>query len=330
MRIVIVGAGALGSLFGALLHEAGQRVTLIERNPQTIRAIRRNGLILETADGERRVDVDIRSARRTTDRCDILLIFVKSYDTEGAVACVEHVRTPETWVGSFQNGIGNVEQIERIVDPARIFAGSLAYSSEQIGINRIRYTGGAGALRISPVIPNAPGFGDVAAVFEGTGFPVEIPADYRSQLWNKLVMNASANALSAVTGFTAGELVRDNACREIMDRTAREVAGVAKGHGISIDSPEDPVAPLFRALEGIGANKPTMLQDVERGRQTEIDALNGAVVRAGESVGVDASFNRMLSLQVRSIEARRLTPVRRGHDGIPVAAPAPHDLSVNP
>lgn len=330
MRIVIVGAGALGSLFGALLHEGGQRVTLIERNPRTIRAIRREGLILETGDGERRVDVDIRSARRVRDRCDMLLLFVKSYDTEGAVACVEHVRTPDTWVGSFQNGIGNVEQIGRIVDPARIFAGSLAYSSEQIGINRIRYTGGAGALRISPVRRDARGFGDVASVFDRLGFPVEVPADYRAQLWNKLVMNASANALSAVTGFTAGQLVRDDACRQIMDTTAREVASVAQAHGIAIDSPGDPVAPLFRALEGIGPNKPTMLQDVERGRQTEIDALNGAVVSAGDSVGVPAPFNRMLTLQIKSIEARRLSPVRLGHESLPVGPPSPHDLEVNP
>lgn len=327
---MIVGAGALGSLFGALLHEAGRRVTLIERNPQTIRAIRRHGLILETDGEERRVDVDIRSARRVRDRCDMLLLFVKSYDTEGAVACVEHVRTAATWVGSFQNGIGNVEQIARIVDTSKIFAGSLAYSSEQTGINRIRYTGGAGALRISPMCPDAAGFGGAASVFDDLGFPVETPSDYRSQLWNKLIMNASANALAAVTGFTAGELVRDDSCREIMDRTAREAAHVALAHGIAIDRPDDPVAPLYRALEGIGANKPTMLQDVERGRQTEIDALNGAVVAAGTAVGVEAPFNQMLALQIRSIEARRLSPVRLGHEGLPVSVAKPHDLSVMP
>lgn len=306
MKIAIVGAGALGSLFACLLQDAGQDVTLVERNRTTIRVIRSKGLWLEDASGnERNYRIPITLSPRLEGPIDVLLLFVKSYDTQAAVNCTHHVVGPQTYVGSFQNGVGNMEIIANTVVKDRVFCGSLPYSSMQIAENRIRFSGGSGSLRLGK-FDNCvdAGFNAVVEVFSRTGFPIEVAGDAESSLWNKLLMNAGANPLSAITGLSCGELVQDERLQEIMELAVREAAAVAMAKGLRIDQAGDPVRPLFDALKGIGRNKTTMLQDIERHGRTEIDAINGAVIREAERLGVSVPVNRILFNLVRFMERR--------------------------
>ncbi|MBX3235231.1 MAG: ketopantoate reductase family protein [Nitrospiraceae bacterium] len=308
MRIAIVGAGALGSLFACLLKESGQDVTLVERNRKTIRVIRSKGIWLVDPEGvERNVRVPITLGPRLEGAVDVLLLFVKTYDTRAAVNCTNHVVGPETYVGSFQNGVGNMEVIGEVVAKERIFCGSLPYSSMPLAENRIRFSGGSGALRLAKFDNvNEPGFLEVAEVFKQTGFPVEVVKDSEASLWNKLLMNAAANPLSAITGLSCREMLEDQHLQEIMSLAVREVAAVASAKGLAIDEANDPVRPLFRALQGIGPNKTTMLQDLERRGKTEIDSINGAVIREADRLGLSVPVNRLLFHLVQSLERRTL------------------------
>ncbi len=308
MKIAIVGAGALGSLFACLLTESGQDVTLVERNRKTIRAIRSKGIwLVDPTGAERNVRVPITLSPRLEGPIDVLLLFVKTYDTRAAVNCTNHVVGPETYVGSFQNGVGNMEVIAERVAKNRIFCGSLPYSSMQLTDNRIRFSGGSGLLRLAKFDNvNDSGFLEIAEAFKRTGFPVEVVKDSEATLWNKLLMNAAANPLSAITGLSCREMLEDQHLQEIMNLAVKEVAAVATAKGLTIDEANDPVRPLFRALQGIGLNKTTMLQDLERRGKTEIDSINGAVIREADRLGLAVPVNRLLFHLVQSLERRTL------------------------
>ena len=306
MKIAIVGAGALGSLFACLLKEAGQDVTLVERNRTTIRIIRSKGIWLEDAFGvERNIRVPITLSPRLKGPIDLLLLFVKTYDTQLAVNCTTHVIGPRTYVGTFQNGVGNMEIIAETVAKDRVFSGSLPYSSMQLTDNRIRFSGGNGVLRLAKFDNQLdPDFMHIADIFKQTGFPVEVAKDSESSVWNKLLMNAGANPLSAITGLSCGEMLEDENLLQIMDLAVREAAAVATAKGLAVDQANDPVRPLFKALKGIGGNKTTMLQDIERRGRTEIDAINGAVIREAERLGLVVPVNRLLFHLVHFLERR--------------------------
>lgn len=321
MRIAIVGAGSLGSLFACLLKESGREVVLVERNRKTIRMIRSKGIQLIDASGaERTVKVDISLSPRLKGPVDLLLLFVKSYDTHAAIRCTQHVIGPDTLVGSFQNGLGNLEMISEIVPKERIFCGSLAYSAMQLDHHRIRYTGGSGALKLGKFDNRmTPGFREVISVFEKLGFPLEVVSNYETSLWNKLLMNAGANALSTLTGLSCGEMVKDELLRTVMALTVQEGVAVARRKGIEVDHPHDPVQPLFKALEGIGINKTTMLQDFERGSMIELHAINGAIVQEGEKAGVPTPVNQLLVLLTEYFWKRKSLLLQQEKE----AAPAP-------
>jgi 2-dehydropantoate 2-reductase len=307
MRIAIVGAGSLGSLFACLLKESGREVVLVERNRKTIRMIRSKGIqLIDPFGEERNVRVDISLSPRLKGPVDILLLFVKSYDTHAAIRCTQHVIGPETLVGSFQNGLGNLEMISEIVPKERIFCGSLAYSAMQLDHNKVRYTGGSGTLKLAKYDNQmTAAFREVIGVFEKIGYPLEVVSDYETSLWNKLLMNAGANALSTITGLNCGEMVKDDSLQALMRLTIQEAVQVAKRKGVKIDHSEDPAQPLFRALEGIGMNKTTMLQDFERGSMIEIEAINGAIVKEGEKLGVATPVNQLLVLLTDHLWKRR-------------------------
>lgn len=308
MKIAIVGAGALGSLFACLLRESGQDVVLVDRNRKTIRTIRSKGIWLVDPTGvERNIRVPIMLSPRLEGPIDIVLLFVKTYDTRAAVNCTNHVVGPKTYVGSFQNGVGNMEVIAETVPENRVFCGSLPYSSMQLADNRIRFSGGSGVLRLAKFDNvSDPDFLEIAAVFKQTGFPVEVAKDSQAALWNKLLMNAAANPLSAITGLSCREMLDDQHLQEIMSLAVKEVAAVATAKGVAIDEANDPVRPLFRALQGIGENKTTMLQDVERHGKTEIESINGAVIREADRLGLSVPVNRLLFHLVQSLERRTL------------------------
>lgn len=287
-RIVVLGAGAIGSLFGGLLAKSGLDVTLVGR-PEHMSAIRKRGLRIE---GLTRATARPRATSRAPEG-DLVLLTVKSYDTARALRSVR--LSPGGAVLTLQNGVGNAEQAEARFGPRRTLAGVTSCGALLAGPGRVVHTGRGptmvGAWARGSAIPAR----EVAALFNSAEIPAKVSRDIRAELWRKLAVNAAINPLTALTGFQNRAVVESPGLRNLAAAVVEEAARVARARRI----------PLGRVLEvarKTGANRSSMLRDVEQGRRTEIDAITGALIREAERAGVEVPVNRVLYELVKSLE----------------------------
>ena len=310
MRIAVVGAGAMGSVFGGLLTAGGCDVWLVDSWQAHVDALSRDGLRIEVGGSQRFVPVKATTDPAQVGPVDLVLVQVKSTDTAPATRAARPLIGDETIFLTLQNGLGNREVIAAIAGEERALAGVTYDSAVMVGPGHVRHTNISrtyvGELdgRTSPRVER------IAATFSAAGIPTSVSDSLLDLQWGKLLVNAAANAAGAITGCTAGELVRHASSRDLTRLVAEETAAVARAVGAH--PPDDPATKVHQALAAAGDSKPSMLQDVERGRWTEIDSINGAVVREGERVGVSTPYNRALTLLVRAIEARQHGVEREG------------------
>ena len=304
MRIVIVGAGALGGLVGAFLTRAGEDVTLLEINPARARLLEQAGLeitqvgVVETIS----VPVTVVTTLEGLPPFDLVFIAVKAYQTEGAVRSTLAATHPGTLFLSMQNGVGNPETIARLVGPSRVVCGLTYHSAQHGGPGRLQFRAGIKPIQLAPfqgaITPEIEAIG---AMFRRARLDTEIMANIDHAVWQKVLHNAVINPVSAITGLTCRELLGDEDLLAFMRDLCAEVVAVMQARGIPIVDPEDPFRPLLRSLQALGANRPTMWQDLLRGVRTEVDALNGAVVAEADRLGLPVPHNRAL---VRFIHSR--------------------------
>lgn len=304
MKIAIVGAGAMGSVFGGLLCDAGHEVWLIDTWAEHIDAIRRNGLRVSGASGDRTVRPHATTDPREPGTADLVIIATKTLATRQAARDAAPLLGSETLLLTLQNGLGNGEAIaaERgsenlIIGTAGGFGASIQAPGhthhegmELIGLGEF---GGGESERLERV----------AAVFRDAGFSVRTHADVHTVIWGKLLRNVAANGVAAITGLRSGQ-IRDNpAAMQIIEHLVREAVAVAEAKGIRLPY-DDPmkIARDFGTL--MPAARPSMLQDMLAGRLTEIDALNGAIVRQGAALGIPTPFNESVTLFVQALQEK--------------------------
>lgn len=307
MKIGIVGAGVLGTIFSSLFSRAGFEVALIEIMEERIALIRKEGLVLNMPDGERVVThPTITASPSEVGVCDVVMICVKGYHTASAAKSASPMVGPGTMLLSVQNGLGNLEEIAEIYGEERVVGGITAHSGMPVGLNEVRYVGGLGPLLV--VGPYAGGEPEKFAPFVekliGSGLDVQSVADIQKVMWKKLIANVSTNCISAVTGLTGAKAVKHAPTVELIRGLATELAAVAKAKGIDMPELADPTAFALRAFESTKDNKISMLQDVEAGRPTEIGSLNEVIVREGRRLGIATPFNEAITYVVRGIEER--------------------------
>ncbi|AOJ63630.1 2-dehydropantoate 2-reductase [Burkholderia ubonensis] len=308
MRIAILGAGAMGSLFGGLLAEAGEDVTLIDVNDAHLDAIRRDGLRIENDRGERRITT-LRAVRPDAaqpargEPFDLLIVFTKSLHTRAALDGVRALLTAHTAVLTLQNGLGNVETLRAFVPPERILVGVTTWPADVAGPGHVR-SHGAGAIRMMTAdgAPR-PIASAAAAALTRAGLACELDADVWAAIWEKVAFNAALNTLCAVTGCTVDQLGACDDGPRIALAIVAETAAVARAKGIAVD-PERIADKVRDAIDAHRGHRPSMLQDVLAGRRTEIDAINGAVVAAAREAGVAVPHTETLLGLVRLIDAR--------------------------
>ncbi len=304
MKVVVVGPGAMGCLFAGSLAEAWRAsadndVCLLDHDQSRAAAIARDGVRIEAAGITRSISVKAVSNPADAGVADLLFLCVKSFDTLAAVKYALPAIGPATLVLSLQNGVGNVEQIQEAVAPGHILRGSTALGSTLLGVGHVRHAG-TGRTVISAVVASESALCEQAAeVLRAMEMETVIADDWRSVVWDKLVVNAAINALTAVHGVENGALLRDPALRAAMRQSALEAAAVAKS---SRQKANDIVAEVERVCDLTGSNISSMLQDVRAGRRTEVDAINGLVVREAERLGIDVPINRDLWQQVKAME----------------------------
>lgn len=310
--IAVVGAGAVGSFYGAMLARAGYRVTLIAR-PAHVQAIQRSGLQLHMAGRVEAVPLAATTEMEAVRGADLVLFCVKSTDTDAVARQIAPWLAPDALVLSLQNGVDNAATIARhirqTVAPAVVYVATALPEPGAVQHN------GRGDLVIGPLaVPAAEQdaarlqqrLQAVAALFASAQVPVRISPDVMGELWSKLGVNCAYNAISAVSQMPYGKMAALPAIRALQHEVVREVVAVAQADGQRL-----PLDGTLAAVERIAAAMPEQLsstaQDIARGKPTEIDHLNGFVARRGAELGVDAPVNRALWALVKLAESAQVS-----------------------
>ena len=300
MRVAVVGAGAMGCLYGGHLAEAGVDVSLVDVWREHVDAINAKGLHMTGVSGDRVVHIPATTDPETIGEVDLVLLFVKSYDTAQAVRDSGSLIGGDTCVLTLQNGLGNLEAITEVVGAGRALGGTTSHGSTLVGPGEIRHAG------VGPTVIGALDRGSrsmaekIAETFNDAGLQTRLSGDVRSDIWGKVLVNLGINALTALTGLRNGQLLDVPELRRLMRLAVEEGIRVAEADGVDL-SIIDHVAHVYEVAEATGANRSSMLQDVDRGRRTGIDALNGTVVGLGEKLGVETPVNRALTALVKGL-----------------------------
>ena len=296
-----MGAGAMGCLYGGHLAEAGVDVSLVDVWREHVDAINAKGIHMTGVSGDRVVHIPATTDPETIGEVDLVLLFVKSYDTRKAVQDSGSLIGGDTYVLTLQNGLGNLEAITEAVGSGRVLGGTTSHGSTLVGPGEIRHAG------VGPTVIGALDRGPwsmaekIAETFNDAGLQTRFSGDVRSDIWGKVLVNLGINALTALTGLRNGPLLDVPELRRLMRLAVEEGMRVAEADGVDLGL-IDHVAHVYEVAEATGANRSSMLQDVDRGRRTEIDALNGAVVGLGEKMGVETPVNRALTALVKGLE----------------------------
>ncbi|WP_441251897.1 ketopantoate reductase family protein [Tardiphaga sp. 71_E8_N1_1] len=305
MRIAIVGAGALGSFVGGRLAQAKMTVSLIDSNRERVEAINRDGLRIESDVATTTIAIPAFLASDAEGIYDALIVLTKGVHTDAAIASCIHLIGPQTLVLTFQNGLGNSEVLARHVGANRVAIGMTNWAVDLKSDASVASVGSGGIRIWHGDGHDDPRVQRLASTLNGAGLNCLADTNTLSAIWEKVAFNAAINSVSAITSRTVGEIGDDSDARALVSDIAREVLRVAtkKGIAVSIAKVESMVAEAFRSHR---SHKPSMLQDVIAGRQTEIEAINGAVVEEAERIGVKAPVTEALLRLVR-MHDRRMT-----------------------
>jgi 2-dehydropantoate 2-reductase len=299
-----MGAGAMGCVFGARLAESGCETVLIDVREDVVQAIAERGVTVVRDGADRRVPVQASTDPSSVGTADVVLFFVKSFHTDDAAEAARPMVGETTVVATLQNGMGNGEILARRYDPARVVVGVTAESGTTLGPGVVDHPGRA-VTHVGPFDGGSLEASErLAAALEASGFDVHATGSVGTEIWKKLVVGASTLPAPALLGMNCGELMRGAEMRDLVDGTAREVVAVARALGHDVD-PDERIAYVHELLAAVPEAKGSMVQDIEAGRPTEIDFINGAVVRAGDESGVPVPINRALVALVKGWEMMR-------------------------
>ena len=302
MKIVIVGPGAMGCLFAAFLSKSKEEIWLLDKNKENAAKINENGISLEGVSGAWQAKP--RTTVETSDigKADLILICVKSFHTKQAVEQIKPLLGENTKILTLQNGIGNIEIIAELVGENRVIGGVTSEGATLIDIGNIRHAG-RGETIIGTIDGKTPvEMRSIRELFNKVGFQTKMSRDIKSLVWSKLIVNVGINALTAITRLPNGKLPEFEGTKRILRDAVTEAVRVAKRKRIKLYF-DDPLAKVEAVCEGTAANLSSMLQDILRKKRTEIDYINGVIVRLGQELGIPVPTNKLLVDLVKTIES---------------------------
>ena len=312
MKIAILGAGALGCAIGATLTEGGHETWLLARSPTHVEAMRRDGLQVDDANGVRRIVVRAATAPNEVGVADLVIVLVKSFHTDAAMRGALALVGPQTRVLSLQNGLGHEEILAEIVGRDRVLAGKTYVGGVLRGPGHIQsgvtgkatYIGELGG-RITPAVKA------IADAFNAAGLMTTVSENIVGTMWDKLLVNVATGALTGITRLTYGQLYGEPLLKSTALAAVSEAIAAAQAGGVLL-SMTDPEQAWTLAAEGLSpAFKTSMLQSLEKGSITEVDFINGAVVRAGQRLGVPTPVNATLVACIKGIERAMADAARK-------------------
>ncbi len=301
MKIAVVGAGAMGSLFGGLLAAAGEEVTLVDIWEEHVEAINNRGLRIEKDSTRQIIEVKATTDHSKVGFVDLIILFVKSYDTHDAIVDANLIVSEDTVVLSLQNGLGNIEKISELVGKDKVIPGTTAQGCTLVGPGEIKHAGYGltiiGELdgRISERIIK------IKDTFNRAGIMTELSDKIKVALWSKVLVNIAINPITALTGLRNGELLDHPEIMKIMRKAVEEAILVAETLNIDLDS-DDHIGYVYEVARATYSNRSSMLQDIYKGKRTEIDALNGVIVASARRIGLPVPVNETLTAIVKGLE----------------------------
>jgi len=297
MKVAVMGAGAVGSYIGAMLARAKHDVTLIAR-PQHVDAIKKHGLLFNGRGFHGSVPVQATTEAAGVEGADVVLLCVKSGDTEAAGRAMAPHLKPDATVLCLQNGVDNAERLQAAIKQVAVPV-AVYVATEMAGPGHVRHKG-RGDLIIGP----SPVSADIARQFSGAAIPTTVSDNVIGELWVKLILNCVYNALSAVSQLPYGPLFKVEGVSDVAEDVIGECVAVAGSLGIPIPGN---ISDIVLALAGTMPEQySSTAQDLARGKPTEIDYLNGYVVRKGAELGISTPVNLALQVMVKLREAHRL------------------------
>jgi 2-dehydropantoate 2-reductase len=302
MRIVIVGPGAMGCLLAGFLSKAKEEVWLLDKDKERAGNIRQAGIVVEGVSGNWQAQVQATTEADKIPQADLVIICVKSYDTKDAILSVKPIVTEKSRVLTLQNGIGNIEIISEVVGAQNVIGGVTNLGATLLGEGKVRHAGRGETIigRVDGKIPVE--MRSIREIFNKAGLETRISRDIRGLLWSKLVINAGINALTAITRLNNGKIVEFEGTRRILREAVSEATKIAKRKRIRLIY-DDPLAKVEAVCEATSDNISSMLQDVRRKKRTEIDFINGVIVRQAQELGIPTPVNSTLVELVKTIEA---------------------------
>jgi 2-dehydropantoate 2-reductase len=304
MKVAVVGAGAMGSLFGGLLAEAGAEVRLLDVWAEHVEAVNTKGLRIESGGESRSVKVEATTDPRSMGQADLIIIFVKSTHTQEAAETAGQMKGPDTFVLTLQNGMGNADIIAGIIDPGMILSGTTSHGATMLGPGRIRHAGSGPTVIGMWSGEKVERARHIVNLFNRAGIETTAVDDVRIVLWKKLLINVGINAITALTGIKNGQILDLEITSDLSRAAVEEATAVARAQGIEI--PDDMVDQVFQVARATAQNRSSMGQDVDHKRQTEIGAINGVVVREGRRLGIETPVNQTLTALIETLEAHYL------------------------
>jgi 2-dehydropantoate 2-reductase len=301
-NIVVIGGGAMGAIFAAGLAQAGRDVTVLDTAGELVDRIKGEGITIRSG-GE----VVVTKVPATTDpsclsTSDLAIVFVKAHHTQSVAEALAAHLGEEAVVLSLQNGWGNSDLLAKSIPPERLVMGVTYHSGTVVSLGQVAHTG-RGATFVGPY-EVAAGIGRarlVANTLIEAQFETSATADVRTEIWKKLILNAATLPVAAATGLRAAEMLEVPDVAALVMALADEAVAVAVKLGLRVDGVER-VARIRTVLANAGQGKPSMLQDVEARRKTEIEVVNGAVARAAGECGIDVPLNLAMCAVVHGIE----------------------------
>jgi 2-dehydropantoate 2-reductase len=305
MKIAILGgAGAMGSAFGAKLFEAGSDVTLVDVATEAVQTLNDNGLTIQQKSGETRtVRVPATTDPASLGLCDLVLVFVKCYHTENAVKSAAPLLGPETRVLSLQNGWGNAPRIANLIGSEKVLVGVTYHSATVLEPGRVLHAG-QGPTFLGEIAGGSSARAEqIAQTLQNAGLEATVSDAILNEIWKKLALNVVTLPTSATIRVTADRLLDTPEMQSLMRALLEEMAAVARARGIALDVEE-----RWEAITGLlgrlaPGTKGSMLQDVEKGRLTEIDVINGAIVAAGKETAIPTPYSGAMVSLIKALEA---------------------------
>ncbi|TJW73020.1 MAG: 2-dehydropantoate 2-reductase [Mesorhizobium sp.] len=297
MKVAVMGAGAVGSYFGAVLARAGHEVMLIGR-PSHIEAIAARGLLVEAKTFQGYVPIGATTEPSGVAGTDVVLVSVKSGDTEAVGRLFGPHLDAHTAVLSLQNGVDNADRLAEVLGSA-IVPAAVYVATEITAPGHVKHRG-RGEMVIGPSLASQ----RIAEAFTGAGIPTTVSDDVLAALWSKLTVNCAYNALSAVSQLPYGQIFNVGEVADVVRDVVAECTAVAQAMGVVM--PPDTLHSVLALAGDMPGQVSSTAQDLARGRRSEVDFLNGFVVRKGTELGISTSANRALLVMVKLIERRNV------------------------